>query len=99
MSVLMKTQHFILCMLLALLNAVEFDIDSTQEEISTFSVQNILYGILGLIAIVTMSVALLWKCVVSPTLDATWSTITSALWIAAISLILSIFTLMLWFIT
>ena len=85
--------------LLATVNAVEFDAEATQEQISTWSLQSIAYGVLGLLAMVALVAGLVWKCVVSPALDATWSTVTATLWIAAISLFMAFFTLMLWFIT
>lgn len=85
--------------LIAAYAAMEIDESGTDVTIGTFSVQNILWGVLGLFALLIIIVGLLWKCVVSPILDLTWDTATAALWIVVISLMMTIFTLMLWFIT
>jgi len=93
---MIKNTFFLLFSIYA---SVQIDEDATDVMFSTFSVQNILWGLLGLFSLFIIVTALLWKCVVSPILDLTWDTATATLWIVIISLLMTIFTLMLWFIT
>ena len=75
------------------------DPSATSDEIGTFSVTNLAYGAIGLLALLLAVVALLWHCVVSPVIDLSWDTVIAILWIVVISALLCFFTLLLWFIT
>lgn len=65
----------------------------------SFTMAHLLFGLLVLFAFGIILFVLAWKCIVSPTLDMTWNSIRAVLWLFAISGVLGIFTLMLWFIT